>query len=204
MREAVPTPRAVHGPNQLTIDIVEGVIADVGTGRQPVTVLVDPDVEHWDAIDGHALVVVLSKPSDDAVVSAIRRGADAVVDADDVVEVLPKAIAAVGRGRVALTADQARLVVEALRRCGDGRLQLTRRENDIVGSIVLGDSVKQTALRLGVAVKTVENLQGRLFRKLQVRNRAQAVARVHALGLLPALDAERQEDAPVHGGGLNP
>ena len=31
---------------------------------------------------------------------------------------------------------------------------------------------------------TVENLQGRLFRKVKARNRAQAVARAHALGLL--------------------
>ena len=44
--------------------------------------------------------------------------------------------------------------------------------------------MKQTARDLGIAPKTVENLQGRLFRKLGARNRAQAVARAHALGLL--------------------
>jgi DNA-binding CsgD family transcriptional regulator len=45
--------------------------------------------------------------------------------------------------------------------------------------------VKQTAVALGIAHKTVENLQGRLFAKLGVRNRAQAVLRAHTLGLLP-------------------
>jgi two-component system, NarL family, nitrate/nitrite response regulator NarL len=58
------------------------------------------------------------------------------------------------------------------------------REREIPASIDRGDSVKQTARSLGIAVKTVESLQGRLFRKLGVRNRAQAVAAAHARGLL--------------------
>ena len=44
--------------------------------------------------------------------------------------------------------------------------------------------MKQTALALGISAKTVENLQGRLFRKLGVRNRAQAVAAVYERSLL--------------------
>ena len=52
-------------------------------------------------------------------------------------------------------------------------------------SAAAGRSVKQTARHLGIAPKTVENLQSRMFRKLDVRNRAQAVAWAHAAGLLP-------------------
>ena len=63
-------------------------------------------------------------------------------------------------------------------------LSLTPREREILASIDRGDSVRQTARSLGIAVKTVENLQGRLFRKLGVRNRAQAVAAAHNRGLL--------------------
>ena len=44
--------------------------------------------------------------------------------------------------------------------------------------------MKQTARSLGIAIKTVENLRGRLFRKLGVRNRAQAIVRAHDLRLL--------------------
>jgi DNA-binding CsgD family transcriptional regulator len=65
-------------------------------------------------------------------------------------------------------------------------LSLTPREREILASIDRGDSVKQTARSLGIAVKTVESLQGRLFRKLGVRNRAQAVAAAHTRGLLAA------------------
>ena len=44
--------------------------------------------------------------------------------------------------------------------------------------------MNQTARGLGITIKTVENLQSRLFRKLEARNRAQAVAIAHARGLL--------------------
>ena len=44
---------------------------------------------------------------------------------------------------------------------------------------------EQTARQLAISEKTVQNIQSRLFRKLGARNRAQAVARAHELGLLP-------------------
>ena len=51
--------------------------------------------------------------------------------------------------------------------------------------IVQGESVKQTARTLGIAVKTVENTQSRLYRRLGVRNRSQAVAVAMRAGLVP-------------------
>jgi DNA-binding NarL/FixJ family response regulator len=63
--------------------------------------------------------------------------------------------------------------------------ELSHREHQILEAIDRGLSIKQTALALGLASKTVENLQSRLFSKLEVRNRAQAVYRAHQLGLLP-------------------
>ena len=77
-------------------------------------------------------------------------------------------------------------MARALREIRDSapRAELTSREFDILASVDRGESVKQTARTLGISVKTVENLQTRLFRKLDVRNRAQAVAVAHARGLL--------------------
>jgi DNA-binding CsgD family transcriptional regulator len=46
-------------------------------------------------------------------------------------------------------------------------------------------SIPQTARALGIAPKTVENVQTRLFRKLGVRNRPGALAVADAFGLLP-------------------
>jgi DNA-binding NarL/FixJ family response regulator len=76
---------------------------------------------------------------------------------------------------------------------------LTRRELDILLSIDRGETVKQTARSLGISPKTVENLQSKLFTKLDARNRAQAVSHAHNLGLLGEggsllVDTERETE----------
>jgi two-component system nitrate/nitrite response regulator NarL len=62
--------------------------------------------------------------------------------------------------------------------------ELSGRERDILRSAALGETVRQTARSLGIATKTVENLQSRLYRKLGVRNRAAALAVAYGLGLV--------------------
>jgi DNA-binding NarL/FixJ family response regulator len=196
---------AIHGPNRLIADIISGVIGQVEGGGREVTVLVDPEAEHWQAAEDRAVVAVLSNPTDQHVLAAVRRGADAVIDANAVITELPRAVAIVRAGGVVLSPAHGRLVVDALRRdLAAERITLTRRENDIIRSVIAGDSVKQTALRLGIAHKTVENLQRRMFRKLDVRNRAQAVARVHELGLLGDEFAPGGGITPGSDGGVNP
>jgi DNA-binding NarL/FixJ family response regulator len=70
--------------------------------------------------------------------------------------------------------------------------ELTARESDILHSIARGHSVRQTARWLGIAAKTVENTQARLFRKLGARNRAGALAIAHGIGLVdPTATVER-------------
>jgi DNA-binding CsgD family transcriptional regulator len=61
---------------------------------------------------------------------------------------------------------------------------LTRREMEILLSIERGESVRETATGLGISVKTVQNLQSRLFHKLGARNRSQAIARAYEVGLV--------------------
>lgn len=60
---------------------------------------------------------------------------------------------------------------------------LTHRDHDILASIARGESVRQTAQALGIAVKTVEAEQHQLFVKLRVHNRAQALTEAQRLGL---------------------
>jgi DNA-binding CsgD family transcriptional regulator len=157
-----------------------------------VTVLVDPTPDDWDAaLDaGRPLVLVLSRPMDtDASVDAVACGADAVLHAETMPDRLGPAVWAAAAGHTFLEPDQTSALVRAVRavrveRRPPNRPVLTGREREIILSIERGDSVKQTALSLGIAHKTVENLQGRLFSKLAVRNRAQAVAKARALHLL--------------------
>lgn len=75
--------------------------------------------------------------------------------------------------------------------------QLTPREADILSSIVLGHTVRQTARLLTIAEKTVENIQTRLFLKLGTRNRAEAIAAAYSLGLSGLVtDAVPPESTP--------
>ena len=68
--------------------------------------------------------------------------------------------------------------------------ELTPRECDVLRSIADGHTVRQSARALGIATKTVENTQARLFRKLGVRNRNGALMAAHAIGLLELVSSK--------------
>jgi DNA-binding CsgD family transcriptional regulator len=78
-----------------------------------------------------------------------------------------------------------------------GLPDLTARERDILASIADGHTVRQTARVLGIAAKTVENTQARLFRKLDARNRAEALTVAYRLGLIDPSPGPRVTAAPA-------
>ncbi|MDQ1372867.1 MAG: hypothetical protein QOJ09_205 [Actinomycetota bacterium] len=186
----------VVGPSALTREAVTAVLhasgielAPVGDGN--VVILVDPSDADWEALAPvHARLVLVSSAelSADDVLAAVLRGADAVVETDASSERLAHAVRTVASGGTDLSPSLVRRVADALRvhaQNGDDKpLTLTPRERQILASIDAGLTVKQTARTLGNAPKTVENLQSRLFKKLGVRNRAQAIALAHSLGLV--------------------
>ncbi|MDQ4068203.1 MAG: response regulator transcription factor [Actinomycetota bacterium] len=166
-------------------------MADLDPSASPaldVLVLVEPQPEQWDAARSLNLPILLvlgQEAGDDEVVEAVLAGADAVIHADTAPDAAIRALEEVSQGGSILRPSQARIVARLARSAAARpEVVLTRRESEIVTSIAQGKAVKQTARDLGISAKTVENLQGRLFRKLGVRNRAQAVARAHGLGLL--------------------
>lgn len=153
-----------------------------------VLVLVEPAPEHWASVEGSGIPIVLvqTERADDAdVVDHVLAGADAVLHCDSHPDHVLAVLGEVSRGGSVMDPVQMRAVA-GLARAANARpgVVLSRREREILTSIAEGNAVKQTARQLGISPKTVENLQGRLFRKLSARNRAQAVARAHALGLL--------------------
>lgn len=86
-------------------------------------------------------------------------------------------------------------IVDPARRSPWGPPELSVREREILRCAARGDTVRQTARALGIAAKTVENLQTRLYRKLGVRNpaaalanRAAALAVAYDLGLVEVGD----------------
>jgi DNA-binding NarL/FixJ family response regulator len=163
-------------------------ILDRRVGDADVIVLIDPSRDDWAAVRdlGIPIVLVQGKEADDAeVVESVLAGADAVLHYDTDPETVLAVLEEVSRGGSVLHPTQMRAVAGLARAAGaQPGIVLSRREAQILASIAEGKAVKQTARDLGISPKTVENLQGRLFRKLGARNRAQAVARAHALGLL--------------------
>ena len=159
-----------------------------GHGGDSVIVLVEPEDSDWSEarLAGTPIVLVRAAIDDDALVDGVRRGADAVIDLSVATTDVVDAVRAVAAGGALFSPRQASVVIQAFRRSStsDGGIRLTPRERDILASIEAGHSVKQTARHLGISPKTVENLQSRLFRKLEVRNRAQAIAVAHRVGLL--------------------
>jgi DNA-binding NarL/FixJ family response regulator len=185
----------VLGGSALAREAVTAVLDAAGVRLGPldeesVAVLVDPSADDWAEMANHAsrVVLVTSRQLDaDEVLAAVLRGADAVLEADATSARLAHVVRLVSQGGTELSPPLARKVADALRihvQEEEMALSLTKREREILASIDAGETVKQTARTLGIAPKTVENLQSRLFRKLDVRNRAQAVALAHRLGLI--------------------
>jgi two-component system, NarL family, nitrate/nitrite response regulator NarL len=187
-----------HGPDESTV---------AWNGRQfdpVVAVLADPEPDQWEAVDDIDVPVLLvrSTPMSRAdTMAALSRGVVGMIDAAALEQNLVPALTLAASGHVTVSSPMADGLVAGVRaRTGesDNALpELTQRERDILNSIAAGDTVRQTARTLGIAQKTVENIQARLFRKLGVRNRAGAVASAHSLGLLGA-DGDGEPNADLH------
>lgn len=154
-----------------------------------VAVLVDPVRRDWEACGSlgvPVLVVRDEQPDRTALVEALLQGAGAIVSADEVAAQLLPVLAVLACGYVAIRSNLAAPLIAHVASTpgGNGLPELTAREADILRSVGRGDSVRQTARALGIAAKTVENTQARMFRKLGVRNRAGALAMAYRLGLL--------------------
>jgi DNA-binding NarL/FixJ family response regulator len=169
-------------------------VVDDGVAPQPVhengsviTVLVDPPQSDFPA-DGMRVFVDSREPRQAQVTRALASGI-ATVPASRVDELLVPAVRAAAQGYVLANTTYVRALSGPARDgAADGwrrwELTLTPREKEILTSISRGHSNKQTARMLGISVRTVENLQSNLFKKLRVHSRAAALVAAHNLGLL--------------------
>jgi len=157
--------------------------------------LVNPEPADWDLADelGVPAIVVHSEPLDPPELArALANGANSLIPADRINDHFLAVLRMVSQGYLVVDSLPLRSLIGVVRpgygqRTADGGElpELTSRESDILQAVAQGYSIRQTARVLGISPKTVENIQTRLFRKLGVRNRAEALAVVDALGLLP-------------------
>jgi two-component system response regulator NreC len=120
------------------------------------------------------LVVLAGQASRGQVYAALRIGAKAYVNLDAEPEELTKAIRAAARRKVYLAPDVAELLVSDLSTAEQTsaarppKVELSERETEIVHLLCEGLSSKETARRLHISTKTVENHRYNIYRKCEV------------------------------------
>jgi DNA-binding NarL/FixJ family response regulator len=165
-----------------------------GEEQQLITVVVDPTEHDWPAPadrhrSGELVVIVTSREPKRSDVTKALSGGIATVPASRVDDLLAPAIRAAAQGYVLVNSTYVRALLGPSHAGSNGgwqrwELALTPREREILTSIGRGHATKQTARLLGISIRTVENLQSNLFRKLRVHSRAAALVAAHDLGLL--------------------
>lgn len=143
-----------------------------------------------DAVD--TPIVVLSDRTDGtSVLTALRLGVRGFVGKNDGLRSVGSAIRRVADGERVIAPELEQAAVAALgslaRQAREGsemRASLTPREHEILLMVSQGLTMQQAGSRLGISPRTVETHVAKLYRKLGVRTRVQAVARAAQLGLI--------------------
>ncbi|MEV0826204.1 response regulator transcription factor [Nonomuraea rubra] len=139
---------------------------------------------------------------DDYVYAALRGGASGFLLKDAPPEDLITAVRVVAGGEALLAPSVTRRLIEefAARRPIDGREALrlnalTAREREVLRLVASGLANAEIAAELTIAAETVKSHVGRIFTKLGLRDRAQAVVLAYESGLVvpgtPPAEARR-------------
>jgi len=132
----------------------------------------------------------------DHIYNALSAGASGYLLKQTPREELLSALGDVHRGGSPMTSNIARKVVQCFRQTSARTPQgdeLSPREQEVLELLARGYLYKEIAERLNISVPTVNTYIRRMYEKLHVRSRAQAVARYAHLS-----DGERRPPAPAH------
>jgi DNA-binding NarL/FixJ family response regulator len=137
------------------------------------------------------ILVLTGRTDDQTLFESIRAGVDGYLEKTSGVRFIADALARVAGGERVFTGEQERAALAELGRlarhsrdASGMRAVLTSREIEILEIVGVGLTVKQVATRLGLSPRTVEAHLAKLYRKLGVRNRVQALSRAASLGLV--------------------
>lgn len=137
------------------------------------------------------ILVLTGRGDDQTVFESIRAGVDGFLEKTASVRDFSETLRRVVAGERVFTPDQERGAIAELgrfvREARDSvelRSSVTERELEILEYLSLGLSVKQVAKRLSLSPRTVETHIAKIYRKLGVTNRVQAISRAAALGLI--------------------
>jgi RNA polymerase sigma factor (sigma-70 family) len=118
----------------------------------------------------------------EAVFRALRSGASGYLLKQTPIEELLAALHEIHRGGSPMSSHIARKVVQSFQEDEAANQEvesLSRREREVLELVAAGCLFKEIADKLGVSFGTVHTYCRRIYEKLQVRSRAQAVAKWH-------------------------
>ena len=125
---------------------------------------------------GIRLLVLGPQENDDLAMEAISAGARAYLDLNSEVEMVRVAIDVVIGGNICAPRRVLRKLIDRLLKVRDSSLinappQLTSREKQVIQLILLAQSNREIARKLGIGIKSVTAHVGRLMRKTGTNNR---------------------------------
>jgi len=176
----------------------------IAAATQPRVVVIDLDLDELSAVEAvrtiantmpDTRVLVLSERAEHSdVLEAVKAGAAGYLVKSASAAELMDAVRRTANGDAVFTPGLADLVLGEYQRLTvepkpDEASEtpvprLTARETEVLKLVATGLTSQLVAKELGLSVRTVENLQSNLFRKLGVRDRAQAVAHGFRRGLV--------------------
>jgi len=179
------------------------LVAAVATGteavniaavEQPDVVVMDLQLPDLDGIEatrriaasypGVAVLVLTMHDDDESLFAAIRAGARGYLLKGAGYDEIAGAIHAVARGGVVFGASIAhRLLDQVAARVDRSLPELSDRERDVLGLLVVGCGTQEIAEKLLLSPKTVRNHISSIFAKLHANSRAQAIALARDAGL---------------------
>jgi NarL family two-component system response regulator LiaR len=162
-----------HNPDVVLMDLVMPKMN--GAEATEALLNVCPDVK---------IIALTSFKEEDLVEGAMKAGAIGYllkdVDADDLAEAIRQAYA----GRPTLAPEAAQVLIQASRKQYKPGIDLTERENEVLGLLVEGLTNPEIAKRLYVSKSTVKFHVSSILNKLQVSSRTEAVAKALQEGLI--------------------
>lgn len=176
-------------------------VPDAVTGSRPDVVVMDLRMKRVDGIeatrrlvagDGPPVLALTTFNEDELLSAALRAGAAGFVLKDSSAEELIRAVRAVARGDSYLDPAVTSRVLSTYRKAADGSQgkhgnhveELTARELDVLTLIGKGHSNKEIADELCISAVTVKSHIGRIFVKLDLRDRAAAIVYAYDNGIV--------------------
>ena len=164
--------------------------------RKPDVILMDVNMPAMGGVEAvsairkngqpvHILMLTISEKDDD-LLGAIMAGADGYLLKNAEPEALLATIRKVASGQSVLAPEVTAQVLRLVRRAGDLRQPelLSQRELQVLRCLAHGSTTSQIAAELYISENTVKTHVRHILEKLEVGNRAEAVAAAASLGWL--------------------